>query len=69
MCRALYACAHGEQTSKRQAAAWAQKELPIWSDLIQKALVWRAGPRVGGEATYPESEKFVKAVIEKIIGL
>jgi predicted nucleotidyltransferase len=69
ICRALYACVHGEQVSKKQAAAWALEELPDWSALIQKALVWRAGPRVGGEATYPETEQFVQYVISQIVNI
>lgn len=41
MCRALYAVRNGDQVSKKQAALWAQKELPEWADLIEKAIVWR----------------------------
>ena len=41
MCRALYTCKYGEQVSKKQAALWAQRELPDWSQLIQNALTWR----------------------------
>ena len=31
----------GERVSKRQAALWAQEELPEWSGLIRSALAWR----------------------------
>ena len=38
MCRALHVLRTGKQASKRQAALWAQQELPEWSRLIQDAL-------------------------------
>ncbi len=42
LCRCLYVHVHGEQTSKHQAALWAQTQLPEWSSLIEDALNWRA---------------------------
>src|SRR2546430_4890402 len=41
MCRALYTFKTGEFVSKKQAASWAGRELPEWSALIRRALVWR----------------------------
>jgi hypothetical protein len=72
LCRALYAIKVGEQTSKQKAAFWAEKELPEWATLIQNALVWRKDFRnknVDNESTYPQTEKFVHFVIDKISAL
>jgi predicted nucleotidyltransferase len=69
MCRALYAVKNGEQVSKKRAAIWAQEQLPIWSDLIRDALEWRKAWReenVDHKATFPETEKFVRFIIEQI---
>jgi predicted nucleotidyltransferase len=66
MCRALYAYRRGDQVSKRQAAVWAQKELPQWSALINNALVWRAArddENVDHDATFPETVRFVQFII------
>lgn len=41
MCRGLYTVELGEQVSKAQAAAWAERRLPEWSGLIRNALLWR----------------------------
>jgi Domain of unknown function (DUF4111) len=71
MCRALYTCKHGEQVSKRQAALWAQKELPAWSSLIQNALLWRQNYRqqdVDHSATLAETRRFVNYVVDLILG-
>ena len=44
MCRALYSLEHGTLVSKPVAARWAQATLDArWSDLIERALVWRDG--------------------------
>jgi hypothetical protein len=71
LCRAYYTVRNGEQVSKEKAAAWAQKELPEFATTIQNAIVWRKDFRnksVNNEATYPETEKFVLAVVDKILG-
>src|SRR2546428_449994 len=60
LCRVLYAYRNGEQASKKQAALWAEKELPAWSQLIQNALVWREDWRneqVDHETTLAETVK------------
>jgi Domain of unknown function (DUF4111) len=70
MCRALYACNNGEQVSKKQAALWAQQELPEWSQLIRNALLWRQDWRneqVDYEATFAETKRFVDFVRKLII--
>jgi predicted nucleotidyltransferase len=71
MCRALYAVTHGRQASKRQAALWAQQELPQWSPLIGDALAWRAAWRddvADPEATFPETVRFVQFIIGQVTG-
>jgi len=70
MCRALYTVKNGNQVSKKQAALWAQEQLPEWSALIQRALLWRRGDwrteRADHESTYAEALKFVHYVIDQI---
>jgi Domain of unknown function (DUF4111)/Nucleotidyltransferase domain len=69
MCRAYYTCKNGEQVSKKQAALWAQQELPDWSQLIQNALMWRKDWRIeqeDHEATLAETKRFVDFVRERI---
>ncbi len=70
MCRALHVRRNGEQVSKRQAAVWAQEELPEWSGLIQQALGWRNAWRdesVDHSATLPETIRFVQFVRDQIL--
>ena len=70
MCRALYAFSNGEQASKKQAALWAQRELPQWASLIEAALKWRKAWRDGDvdhEATFPETVRFVHFVVDQIV--
>jgi hypothetical protein len=66
MCRSLYTYKHGEQVSKKQAALWAQKELPQWASLIQNALEWRLAAKlaepIDHQATYPQARCFVNYV-------
>lgn len=69
MCRALYAYENGEQVSKNQAARWAAEHLPLWASLIHRALVWRherQDKEVDHEATFPETVRFVRFVIEQM---
>jgi predicted nucleotidyltransferase len=40
LCRALHALHLGRQASKREAARWAVREYPEWSELIGRALAW-----------------------------
>jgi hypothetical protein len=72
MCRALYTFrSGGEQISKRQAALWAQRELPEWAWLIWNALAWREAWREEGvdhQATYGETVRFI-AVVKGLIGV
>lgn len=70
MCRALYTWRNGEQVSKRQAALWAQQELPQWSQLIRNALQWREEPDVEqgvDAATFAETKRFVGVVRDLIL--
>lgn len=69
VCRALYTVQYGEQPSKIQAAAWAEKELPEWAALIRQAVAWRQAwrePDVDPAATIEESQRFVRFVIDRI---
>jgi predicted nucleotidyltransferase len=70
MCRALHLHRTGERASKRQAALWAQEELPQWSGLIQSALAWREAWRerqVDHSATHAEAIRFVNFVRDLVI--
>ena len=70
MCRALHLHRTGETASKRQAALWAQKELPQWSGLIQSALAWRGAWReeqVDHTATRAETIRFVNFARDQIL--
>jgi len=70
MCRALHLHRTGETASKRQAALWAQEELPQWSGLIQSALAWREAWReeqVDHAATHAETIRFVTFVRDEIL--
>lgn len=69
VCRGLYTCTHGEQVSKVRAAAWAEKQFPEWSSLIQDALVWRKAAEddsINHAATMLQTQQFVNTVIDKI---
>jgi len=69
MCRALHLHRTGETASKRQAALWAQVELPQWSGVIQSALDWREAWRdqqVDHAATRAETARFAKFVRDEI---
>jgi len=71
MCRALYTFKTGDFVSKKQAMLWAKKELPEWSLLIDKALIWRkdwCNEKVNTDATLDETLCFVRFVINQIIG-
>ena len=69
MCRALHLHKTGAQASKRQAALWAQAELPEWSGLIQSALAqreaWRE-PQIYDAAAHAASVRFVALVNRQI---
>lgn len=70
MCRALHLHRTGEQASKRQAALWAQEELPQWSVLIQSALAWREAWReqhADHAVTQAETIRFVSFVRDKVL--
>lgn len=70
MCRALHLHSTGERASKKQAALWAQKELPQWSGLIQRALTWREAwreQRTDRSATGAETIRFINFVRDQIL--
>ncbi len=70
MCRALHVHRIGQRASKRQAALWAQEELPQWSELIQSAVAWREAWReqqVDHAATRAETIRFVNFVREQFL--
>jgi predicted nucleotidyltransferase len=69
MCRAMYTFKHGEFVSKKQAALWAEKELPEWASLIRNALAWRAAYRdeqVDSAATLPETMRFLRFALNSM---
>ena len=47
VCRGLYTCQQGQHGSKTQAALWATRRHPEWSDVILRAVDWQNG-RVDG---------------------
>lgn len=68
-CRALYTLRVGTFPSKPQAARWAADQLPEWSALILNALAWRLAWRdeaVDHAATFPETVRFINAVVDLI---
>lgn len=70
LCRAFYTVRNGEQVSKKQAALWTERELPKWTPLIQKALLWskdRENKKVNNKETFLESVKFVNFVRNLIL--
>ena len=70
MCRALYTCAHGEQLSKIQAAAWAKQAYPQWAALIDRALLWRRSWReldMNVSAPLDDTRQFVNFTINQIL--
>jgi predicted nucleotidyltransferase len=71
VCRALYAQRHGEQVSKKQAAAWAAREYPELAPMLQKALEWRAAASterdIDHTATYPKTERFIHYVVDRLL--
>jgi len=71
LCRVLHVLRTGKPASKRQAALWAQQELPEWSGLIQDALAWRQDWReenIDHAATLPDTKRFVNFVTGQILG-
>jgi hypothetical protein len=69
MCRALHTHRHGEQVSKRQAARWAQEELPEWAGLIEDALAWREvrqDEQDDSAVTYADTVRFVNFVPDQL---
>lgn len=69
MCRALYACMHGEQASKRQAAEWATEQYPAWAAAIRDAWHWRKTWREISDdphVHFPRTQQFVLFAIEQI---
>lgn len=70
LCRCLYACRHGTQTSKRQAATWAAHQVPEWSALFADALAWRRAQWTGeqdGTATHAETTRCVHSLVERVL--
>ena len=66
-CRALYTSRQGKFVSKKQAALWAEKELPEWSSLIRRALIWRNAWRdehIDYDETFPETMRFVHFALD-----
>lgn len=61
LCRALYSHRFGKPVSKERATAWAIGAMPEWSDLIERAWLWRSDPQPEDlpEIVYPETLRFI----------
>ena len=63
MCRGLFTIRFDRRPSKREAAAWAQREFPQWADLIARSLAWRQRQWEPGDqngtTTVSETRRFV----------
>ena len=69
LCRALSASERADQLSKPGAGRWVQRELPQFSDLIERAIAWRTAPAdADGAATADETRRFVEQVGRRILG-
>ena len=71
MCRALYTCKTGEQTSKKEAAQWAQQEIPAWSGLILEAMQWKKEGRDTelDEISFQKVAEFVQFIQKLILAM
>ena len=72
LCRAYYSLTHGEQVSKRKAAAWMQQQFPEWASLIQEALQWRTEQwenQTEVPESYDQTVQFVNEISKKIEGI
>jgi predicted nucleotidyltransferase len=69
MCRALFSYKKGDQVSKKEAAEWAQRELPEWSTLIQNAIDWKEAGKDNqdDEINFPKTVQFVNRVRSLIL--
>jgi predicted nucleotidyltransferase len=70
MCRALCLVRTGKRVSKKQAALWAQRELPEWAGLIRAAVDWRLSWRekdADHPATHAETIRFVHLVRDQVL--
>lgn len=59
ICRSLYALRYGRVTSKRQAALWAEQELPEWVPVISRALA-STNDDPASEADHRETVRFIE---------
>ena len=66
LCRALYALATGEQTTKEEAAAWAAVRYPEWSSFINEA---RASYRADVHASHRALISFTDHTVAEADGL
>jgi hypothetical protein len=65
LCRALYACATGEQASKPAAGRWVAQRHPQWTQLVRSALEWRAaGSRRLDMDAQADVARFVEFAVE-----
>lgn len=69
ICRALYVVRNGNQVSKKRAALWVKKEIPEWSDFVQKAIIWKnAGKDIeADDINFPKTVQFVHYMRDKIL--
>jgi hypothetical protein len=64
-CRAMYALAMGEQTTKERAVAWVAEQSPEWADFVNEALRQH---RADVSGAHVESIRFVEFAIESATG-
>lgn len=64
LCRSLYTLAHGKLATKKEAAAWAKRQLePRWGQLISAALKWKAGQPLSLQS---EVRQFIRFCLKEV---
>jgi hypothetical protein len=70
LARGLYTLRTGERPSKHEAAAWAMREFPRWSRLIESALDWRSHQwdpsQPDGSKTVAETRAFIPEMQDQV---
>jgi predicted nucleotidyltransferase len=66
ICRNLYACLEGAQTSKLQGARWAGERYPAFAPLIEQAVRWRdEGSQTLNERAHTAATSFLAMAIQE----
>lgn len=67
--RGLYTLAFRRAPSKFTAAAWAQQRYPLWAELIERSLAWRADPQsdsLAPEQIRPQVAAYVHDMLSQL---